>query len=298
MDDMIQKIRQSACLISLPEIYLQLKELLDDPDFTMAEVALLVGRDPGMAVRFLRIVNSPLYGRPAKIETVHHAVSMLGSRQVHDIVLSASVCAAFDGIPADVMDMHRFWQRSVYCAVTVRQLALESEEMESERLFLNGLLHDIGHLFMYLGIPEKAQRAILLAREQERPLYLVERELLGFDYAYLAGLMMNEWGLPKSLEIPLAFHPEPSGVSQFASETALLHLASLLVQADLEAGAFGVGAFLVDPAAWQLTGLTEEHCLDARQTAAEQFGAVAESLFGHVRQDAVRSRPRHPRGQK
>ena len=62
------------------------------------------------------------------------------------------------------------------------------------------------------------------------------------------------------------------------SETALLHLASLLVRADLEDAAFGTGAFLVDPAAWQLTGLTEEHCLQARQTAAQQFGEVAESI--------------------
>jgi hypothetical protein len=51
-----------------------------------------------------------------------------------------------------------------------------------------------------------------------------------------------------------------------------------LVQADLEAGAFGAGAFLVDPAAWQLTDLTEERCLHARQTAAERFGEVAESI--------------------
>ncbi len=65
---------------------------------------------------------------------------------------------------------------------------------------------------------------------------------------------------------------------RFASETAILHLASLLVQADLEADAFGAGAFPVDPAAWQLTSLTEEHCRHGRQTAAEQFGAAADSI--------------------
>lgn len=279
MDAMIRKIRKAARMISLPEIYFQLKALLDDPDFTMAEVALLVGRDPGMATRFLRVVNSPLNRRAVKIETVGHAVSMLGSRQIHDIVLCASISAAFDGVLTEVMSMRQFWERSVYCAVTTRQLALECEDMESERLFLIGLLHDIGHLFIYLGIPERAQRAILQAREQERPLYLVERELLGFDYAYIAGLMMREWSLPKSLRVPIAFHPAPGSADQFESETALLHLASLLVQADLEAGVFGEGAFVANPAAWKLTGLTEEQCLNARQAASEQFGEVAESIF-------------------
>ncbi len=67
MNDMIEKIRKSAKLVTLPDIYFRLKTLLDDPDFSMAEVALLVVSDPGMAARFLRIVNSPLLRRAAPI---------------------------------------------------------------------------------------------------------------------------------------------------------------------------------------------------------------------------------------
>ncbi len=131
---------------------------------------------------------------------------------------------------------------------------------------------------MYIAIPAESQQAIVKAKKLERPLFQVERELLGFDYAKLGGYMMQQWDLPKSLQAITCFHPEPGKANQFASEAALLHLASLLVQADLEAGAFGAGAFLVDPVAWQLTGLTEERCLNARQTAAAQFNEIAESI--------------------
>jgi HD-like signal output (HDOD) protein len=228
----------------------------------------------------LRVVNSPLNRRIRKIETVSQAVSLLGIRQVHDIVLSASVAEAFEGIQTEVMNMKKFWQRSFYCAVMTKQLALECDIIEDDRLFVTGLLHDIGHLFMYIAIPEESQHAILKAKKLERPLYQMERELIGFDYAKVGGYMMRQWDLPKSLQAITYFHPEPGKSNQFASETAMLHLASLLVQADLEAGVFGEGAFLVDTAAWQLTGLTEEHCLKARQTAAEEFNAVAESISG------------------
>ena len=275
---MFHKVVKSAQLISLPDIYLKLKELMDDPEYTMAEVALLVGRDPGMATRFLRVVNSPLYRRIRKIETVSHAVSLLGIHEVHDIVLSASVAEAFEGIQTDVMNMQKFWQRSFYSAVMTKQLALESGTLESDRLFVTGLLHDIGHLFMYLAIPEESQQAILNAKKLGRPLYQVERQLLGFDYAKLGGYVMGQWDLPKNLQFITWYHPEPGKANQYASEAALLHLATQLVQADLEGGTFGAGAFLIDPAAWQLTGLTEEQCLHARQTAAEEFGAVADSI--------------------
>ena len=276
---MFQKVVNSAQLISLPDIYVKLKGLIDDPDYTMAEVAYLVGSDPGMATRFLRVVNSPLNRRVRQIETVSHAVSLLGIRQVHDIVLSASVTAAFEGIQTGVMNMKKFWERSFYCAVMTQQLALECEIMESDRFFVFGLLHDIGHLFMYLAIPEESQQAILNAKKLDQPLYQMERKLLGFDYAKVGGYVMRQWDLPKSLQAVTCFHPEPGKANQFALETAFLHLSSLLVQADLEAGVFGAGAFLVDPAAWQLTGLTEEHCMHAKQAAAEQFDAISESIF-------------------
>jgi HD-like signal output (HDOD) protein len=276
---MLQKIEQSAQLISLPEIYLQLRELLADPEYTMAEVALLVSRDPALATRFLRVVNSPLNRRASKIETVSHAVSLLGSRQVHDIVLGAAVAEAFDGVLIDVMSMKQFWHRSVYCAITAQQLASAVDEMETERMFVMGLLHDIGHLFMYLAIPEEAQQAILQAQERELPLYQVERELLGFDYSEVGGNMMRQWGLPKSLQMTTRFHPEPGIAGQYPLETALLHLGSLLAQSDLEAGQFGAGAFVVDESVWVTTGLTVEQCLAAQREAAEQFDAVAMSLF-------------------
>ena len=275
---MFQKVIESAKLISLPDIYLKLKELMEDPDYTMAEVALLVGRDPGMAGRFLRVVNSPLYRRIRKIDTVSQAVSLLGVRQVHDIVLRASIAEAFDGIQTEVMNMKKFWQRSFYCALMTKQLAQQHEIGEDDRFFLAGLLHDIGHLFMYIAIPAESQQAIVKAKKLARPLFQVEREMLGFDYAKLGGYMMQQWHLPNSLQIMTCFHPEPGRSTQFSSETATLHIASLLAQSDLEDGDFGAGTFVVDPVVWQLTGLTEENCFNAQQMAAEQFKEVADSI--------------------
>ena len=275
---MFQKVIDSAKLISMPDIYLKLKELMDEPDYTMAEVALLVGRDPGMAGRFLRVVNSPLYRRIRRIDTVSQAVSLLGLRQVHDIVLSASIAEAFDGIHTDVMDMKKFWQRSFYCAVMTKELGQHCDIRENDRLFLTGLLHDIGHLFMYMAIPDESLNVIVKAKKEERPYFQVERELLGFDYAKAGGYMMQRWQLPKSLQVITSSHPEPGTTTQFATEAAMLHIASLLAQSDLEDGEFGVGTFIVDPAAWQLTALSKEKCLEARQTAADQFNEVAKNI--------------------
>jgi HD-like signal output (HDOD) protein len=266
-------------MVSLPDIYLKLKALIEDPDYTMAEVALLVGSDPGMSTRFLRAVNSPLNRRVCEIETVSHAVSLLGIRQVHDIVLSASVAEAFKGIKKSVMNMKKFWQRSFYCAVMTKQLALKCDMMDSDRLFVMGLLHDIGHLFMYMAIPEQAQEALLKAKKTDRPLYQVEREQLGFDYAKVGAHVMEQWHLPESFQTITCHHPEPDKAEQFDVETALVHLSVLLVLADLEDGIFGEGCFPVDPGVWPKTDLTDAQCLVLRDTAAEQFREMGNGFF-------------------
>lgn len=276
---MFEKIVKEAKLFSLPSIYLKLKELMDEPEYSMAEVAILVGSDPAMAIRFLRAVNNPLNRRVVKIETVSHAVSLLGIRQVHDLVLSASVAETFKGISNDVMSMEKFWKRSFYCAEMIKQLALECGGLENDRLFTIGLLHDIGHLIMYTSIPEESLSAIQNSIELGQPLYQVEREQLGFDYAKLGGYLMEQWSLPESFQAATQFHPEPSKAIQFELETALLHLSSMLVKSDLEEGVFGEGAFTVQHTAWQITNLTEEQCINLRQAAAEKLANVENDFF-------------------
>jgi len=275
----IQDLMRKAQLFSLPDIYLRLRDLLSEPDYALAEVVILVGQDPALATRFLRIANSPLNHRANKIETVSHAVSMLGAQQVHDIVLSASIADTFAGIMTDVMNMRQFWQRSVYCAVTTQQLGAACGEMNNERLFVMGLLHDVGHLLMYVAFPEVSQQLIRAAKESDQPLYKAERELLGFDYAQLGGDMMQHWDLPTSLQATTRFHPEAMVTNQFSLEINLLHLSSLLIRSDLEDGDFARGAYAVTDTAWEVTGLTVEKCLETRQTAFPQFEDIANSLY-------------------
>ncbi len=179
----LSDVTRAANLISLPDVYLRLREILDDEDFAMAEVAVVISHDPALTLRLLRVINSSLYGFARTIETVSHAISLLGTQPVHDLVLAASVTQAFEDASTNIIDMHQFWQHSVYCAVSSRQLAGQCSGANKERLFVAGLLHDIGHLIMYQVIPELSQQAKTVAQETSQPVFKVERDLIGFDYA-------------------------------------------------------------------------------------------------------------------
>lgn len=279
IDDPWTDIRREAKLVTLPDAYLRLKAILDKQNFAMDDVANAIRQDPAITMRLLRIVNSSLYGFLKKIDTVSRAIAMLGTVQVHDLVLATSVAQSFKGMASEIMDMPRFLRRSVYCAVASRRLVDISSGCDKERVFVAGLLHDIGHLIMYRALPSLAQQVIMTAVENKKPFYLVERALFGFDYAWAGSKLMHDWSLPYSLCDITRHHVEPAMAEKHQNETILVHLGSLMTRADDGEGVFNEGPLVADPVCWKLTGVSAADCLSYVEQIKEEAVEVLTLLF-------------------
>ena len=217
-----EKVTSETRLISLPDIYIQLKAVLDNPDYVLADIEAVIEKDPAITSRLLRMVNSAYFGLAVEISTVNRAINLLGTQQIHDLVLATSVSETFTGIPEDVMSMQQFWRQSVYCAAASRVLASACNVLDSDRLFVAGLLRDIGHLVMYQAIPDIYLQILEAAKERELPLDEMERNFVGFDYAMVGGELMHQWNLPKSLQEPTFYHLEPEKAADL-----LIHILNL-----------------------------------------------------------------------
>ncbi|MDJ0806946.1 MAG: HDOD domain-containing protein [Gammaproteobacteria bacterium] len=274
-----EKVTANAKLISLPDVYFRLRDVLNDPEYCMGDVADVISHDPAMTTRLLRLVNSAYFGLAAKIDTVNRAVSMLGTQQVHDLVLAASVAQTFDGMSNQVMDMSRYWQKSVYCAIDCKELAVKCNVLDGERLFVAGLLRDIGHLIMFQSVPVQIQLAMEHSRNQGVPLFKVERVLLGIDYAKVGGSLMRQWNLPRSLWEPTEFHVEPLVAQEYPLLTALVHIAAIITDAVQDEQDFKPYLARVTTGVWQASGLTEEQCLDVPEKVDQQFSTVMNLIF-------------------
>jgi len=279
-------VSRTADLVSLPDIYIRLKTVVDDPESSMADVADVVANDPALTARLLKIANSPYFGFPAKITTVARATSLLGTQQIHDLVLATTVAEAFSGIPSELISMQDFWSNSIRCGLLCRRLAQECNVLDSERLFVEGLLHDVGHLIMYQGLPEASAAALLESQQQDKPLFLVERELIGCDYAQVGSALMRSWHFPPGLIESVRYQNEPARAEDFPLEVAIMHIAVRLKQhAIAEAEATG-GMPRIDAAAWQVTGLAQEVIEPVCAAAAEQLATTIDMLFPDKRLSA------------
>lgn len=274
-------VKESIELISLPDVYIRLRNIINSPDSCMSDVAQVIAHDPAITARLLKLVNSPFFGLVSKVDTMTHAINLLGTQQVHDLVLSTVVIDSFSGFINDSFNIYDFWFNGVYCAVTARLLAYNCHELDTERPFIAGLLHNIGHLVIQQKLPAEAQAAMNLAKEKNMSLYLAEREIMSFDYAQVGAELMREWQLPESLQEITEFHPEPEKASKFSLETAIIHIAQAITHNAMQEIPISSETLQINPICWSLTGLLVDDMADLKIEVDQQAAMVMNLLFTH-----------------
>ncbi|MBT2969917.1 MAG: hypothetical protein B6D72_06570 [gamma proteobacterium symbiont of Ctena orbiculata] len=277
MTTLWEKVTRETKLISLPEAYLKLKAVVERPDYELTDIADAVSIDPALTTRVLRLVNSPYFGLAGRIETVIRAVSMLGVQQIHDLALTTCVAHAFSGINPDHLDMRSFWRKSIFSGLAAQHLAKNRGVLDSERMFVAGLLSDIGHLILYQSVPQEILEADNLARERQLPAVEVEREMLGLDYARVGATLMRQWQLPDSLIETTEFHPEPLRARKFPLETSIVHIAVLLSSAS-EAQAFDQGTLQPHASAMSTVNVSSETCLKISEAVESEVEGLLDTL--------------------
>lgn len=279
----IQELIDNAnALISLPEVALRVNEIANNPNSTTEDMATLLSQDPALVVRLLRIANSPYYGLSKEIETINHAVAVLGTNKIRDLVLSSSASDAFDGIPNNLITMQDFWHHSLYCGLLAQILAKKSKKANADSIFIAGLLHDIGQLLMFNQLPAKSHEVIILLMEgsEELDTFEAERHIFGFDHMQVGAALIKSWHLPPLLEECVGFHHEPQNAKLFPAEVALINIANAVaVMAEFNSMDEDDEIPMIHPSSWDLAGLSKADLPDAIEKAQKEIKEVEAVLF-------------------
>jgi HD-like signal output (HDOD) protein len=223
--------------LSLPDVYIRLREVMESENASMADAAEVLSLDPALAARILRMANSAFYGFRSQVDTISRAASILGMQKIHDLALAASVSQAFEGLTNELMDIDTFWYRSVHCGFLAEAIAEGAGMRNVESLFVRGLLHDIGHLVLFSRYPKECREAMASADEGLDARLYEEQRLIGVDAMQFAAELARVWQLPKSFVDSFAHLTRPEDVAgPLAREVAVLHIAvqfSTGIDADL-----------------------------------------------------------------
>ncbi len=221
---------KAANLPAMPQVGLELKRMLDNPNSTADELAQVVLKDQKLTAAVLKLVNSPMFMLPSKVDTVTRAITVVGRKHVSHLALGAILMTIFDASPKDAIQLGNFWRHSLAVALIARNVARVVGKKVPERYFVAGLLHDIGQLAILYRLPAAAQAIFALSSAEHLDHFQAEQELLGFTHAEVGEALLAGWHFPTHLVASIAFHHCPS--HDLEQDVArIVHVADVLAQA-------------------------------------------------------------------
>ncbi len=256
MAEIEQRLKEVTELISLPEVYLRVRKLMDDPASDIYDFAEVISVDPNLSSRVLRVVNSAYFGFPEPVDSISRAVNMIGLGQLHNMVLGISAISSLN-LPNDILDLKTFWRASLFAGVLARLLGEQIKLAKNDHLFIAGLLHEIGHLILYSKFPLQAVAAQRIAEEQGKAIHEAELEVMGYHYGDIGAMLMANWNLSPDLQNLTRNQPNPAAVDAQQVETALMHLAHTCGQIEATENPAAADN-LIDAEIREITGLTQE----------------------------------------
>jgi HD-like signal output (HDOD) protein len=201
---------------------------LCDPESTAHDVAQVIGQEPGLAARVLRVANSAYYGATGTVATLERAFVLLGVDAVRGIAAAACLNrATVRAIQASPIKIEAMQRHAVAVACAAESLARVSHRSLAAEAFIAGLLHDFG-VTLQLQVDRARLLEVITAlrADPQRNPRDVEQSLGCIGHERCAAVVFRAWNLPESLVAAVSHHHDPRAAPPGARRlAALVHLA-------------------------------------------------------------------------
>lgn len=232
-DRIYQIIQEIKVLPSIPDTYMRLNQELLSENSTAGSIAAIIEQDMAMSAKILQLVNSACFTMHRVISNLKEAVTILGMREVRDLVLTSKV---FDQYPQDgswsCFAFDHIRDRSVLVAGLSREIcrSVKAPQEVMDQSFLAALLQDFGMLILATHDAEGYRKIIYEASRLGQPLYAVEKMRLGVTHTEVGAYMLSRWNIAPGVIETVLFHhfPSSSKFDDFSALTAV-HVADAIL---------------------------------------------------------------------
>jgi HD-like signal output (HDOD) protein len=204
---------------------------LTDEDISFAELAAVIEKDTVLAGSVLRAVNSAFYARRGTVNSVKHAVAVLGIGKLRNLSMSMSLARMWNatGLPSG-WSSRSFNQHAVASAILADLLAVELDTEYAEGAFTAGLLQNVGLVLIALGLPTQYDSVLKAYQTGTGCLSDYEEGYIGVTHAELSGEILSRWHLPEPIAEAVARHHGPHASDKPRPLSRVLELAGTMTE--------------------------------------------------------------------
>jgi len=204
------------------DITFRVRTALKKPDLTIEELATLVGAEPLMSTRIIRLANSVTLNRTGRaIVDVNAAIARTGMEAVRSVsfaVAMEQLLASKKMAPFAALS-RRLWQHTMHVAALSHVLARKATRVAPDEAMFVGLIHDIGVFYL---LSRAASFPELIAEPSELHQLLVQW------HAEIGHALLAAMGLPEELLLVVQTHETDRPVESLKTLADVLLVANKL----------------------------------------------------------------------
>ena len=217
----------AARLPAMPEVATRLLKSFDDDRVGLPQIAELIGKDPALSAKVLRLANSARFSPSHRIATLQDAANALGMDTLRNLTMAAAISGSFPVIPG--LDRLAVWRHAAATAAYARLLA-KLVRLEADEVFVAGMMLRTGQLLMAMSEPAQVADVEAHAKEPGSR-YSLEQHRFGCTHADVTASLAAHWHFPAEMVQAFTDANDPMAVRPFSLRAAVLHLAEVLADA-------------------------------------------------------------------
>jgi HD-like signal output (HDOD) protein len=180
-------------LPSFPDIALKVRKVLSDSKASVEQVVRVVGSEPALSARLMRIANSASINRSKKAVTdLRTAINRLGYNMVRTAAMSFSMNQMRNAnkLTHLVPYLDDLWERSSHVAAYAYVLARTCSRVNPDEATLAGMLHAIGKLYI---LTRASKHPELFANE------VVLDDIIADWHPAIGKAILENWGFAEAM---------------------------------------------------------------------------------------------------
>jgi putative nucleotidyltransferase with HDIG domain len=188
---------------AMPAIAVQCMHLLEDPNQTFKKVGELVGKDPVLASRVLRLANSAAFPAKSIATTLEQAIPRMGTEGLKLALVHYSMYQAFSSRDARIQSAFRgIWEHSLAVALIAKEIATQMGRqgaVDAGVAYLAGLLHDVGKPVVAALLLEAEKLASVRKSAVPWISHKVWRQVVDRSHRNIGVALAQRWRLPAEI---------------------------------------------------------------------------------------------------
>lgn len=249
IDVAAEYVRDVEKIAPCPEVALDVLSMAHAADCSIPQLSEKIEQDPGLTANMLHMANSAYFGHMKKITSVKDIIVRMGVDAVKIIsITSASVGLLRLPQEAYALGRGELWRHSFAVAILANIIARYAKARDTSAIYTAGLLHDVGKVI--LDRPLQVESYNRDEKDEQADLLTVERNLLHTDHAEVGMALLEKWGLPEAVCVPVGLHHDATQAQSKRLGAKIIYLANHLVHLT-EYDASSSGDFFFDVLAYE-----------------------------------------------